>query len=87
MKLSNEAQMMNTNWAESNKMLALVMDPNHMAKVAFYTAAGTALGGVAVNLAIQGVSEGISFLHELFTGTKKKKLEWEDFEKANGLMG
>lgn len=72
----------NTNWAESNKLMAKMMDPNHMAKVAFYTAAGAALGGVAVNLAIQGVSAGISFLHELFTGAKKKKLEWEDLEKA-----
>ena len=84
-KFADEAKMMNTNWAESNKMLALAMDPNHMAKVAFYTAAGAALGGVAVNLAIQGVSEGISFLHELFTGAKKKKLEWEDFEKAMAM--
>jgi hypothetical protein len=73
---------MNTNWAESNKLMASMLDPNHMAKVAFYTAAGAALGGVAVNLAIQGVSSGISFLYELFTGTKKKKLEWEDLEKA-----
>lgn len=81
-KFADEAKMMNTNWAESNKMLAMVMDPNHMAKVAFYTAAGAALGGVAVNLAVQGVSEGIGFLYELFTGTKKKKLEWGDFEKA-----
>lgn len=72
----------NTNWAESNKILAKAMDPNHMAKVAFYTAAGAALGGIAVNLAVQGVTEGIAFLYELFTGTKKKKLEWEDFEKA-----
>jgi len=72
----------NTNWAESNKIMAQMMDPNHMAKVAFYTAAGAALGGVAVNLAIQGVSSGISFLYELFTGTKKKKLDWEDLEKA-----
>lgn len=72
----------NTNWAESNKLMAKMLDPNHMAKVAFYTAAGAALGGVAVNLAIQGVSAGISFLHELFTGAKKKKLEWEDLEKA-----
>jgi hypothetical protein len=72
----------NANWAESNKILAKAMDPNHMAKVAFYTAAGAALGGIAVNLAVQGISEGISFLYELFTGTKKKKLEWEDFEKA-----
>lgn len=77
-----EAKQMNTNWAESNKTLAKVVDPNHMAKVGFYTAAGAALGGVAANLALQGVSEGISFLHELFTGAKKKKLEWEDFEKA-----
>lgn len=75
-------EQMNTNWAESNKILAKAMDPNHMAKVAFYTAAGAALGGIAVNLAVQGISEGISFLYELFTGTKKKKLEWEDFEKA-----
>lgn len=73
---------MNTNWAESNKLLSQALDPNHMAKVAFYTAAGAALGGVAVNLAIQGVSSGISFLYELFTGAKKKKLEWEDLEKA-----
>ncbi len=76
---------MNTNWAESNKLLAQMMDPNHMAKVGFYTAAGAALGAVAVNLAVEGVSAGISFLHELFTGAKKKKLEWEDFEKAMGL--
>lgn len=76
------AEDLNTNWAESNKILAKAMDPNHMAKVAFYTAAGAALGGIAVNLAVQGVSEGISFLYELFTGAKKKKLEWEDFEKA-----
>ena len=73
---------MNTNWAESNKLLAQVTDPNHMAKVAFYSAAGAALGSVAVNLAVQGVSEGISFLYELFTGAKQKKLEWSDFEKA-----
>ncbi len=84
-KFSEEAKMMNSNWAESNKTLARAMDPNHMAKVAFYTAAGAALGGIAVNLAIQGVSEGISFLHELFTGAKKKKLEWEDFEKAMNI--
>jgi hypothetical protein len=85
LKFANESKGMNTNWAESNKVLANVMDPTHMAKVAFYTAAGAALGGVAVNLAIQGVSEGISFLHELFTGAKKKKLEWEDFEKAMSM--
>ncbi len=81
-KLSGDFKDMNSNWAESNKILAKATDPNHMAKVGFYTAAGAALGGVAVNLAIQGVSEGISFLHELFTGAKKKKLEWDDFEKA-----
>jgi hypothetical protein len=81
-KFVGQAEQMNTNWAESNKILAKVVDPNHMAKVGFYTAAGAALGGVAVNLAVQGVSSGISFLHELFTGEKKKKLEWEDFEKA-----
>lgn len=72
----------NANWAESNKVLAKTIDPNHMAKVAFYTAAGAALGSVAVSLAIDGISAGISFLHELFTGAKKKKLEWEDFQKA-----
>lgn len=72
----------NANWAESNKVLAKTVDPNHMAKVAFYTAAGAALGSVAVSLAIDGISAGISFLHELFTGAKKKKLEWEDFQKA-----
>lgn len=72
----------NANWAETNKILAKTVDPNHMAKVAFYTAAGAALGSVAVSLAIDGISAGISFLHELFTGTKKKKLEWEDFQKA-----
>lgn len=76
---------MNTNWAESNKLLGKMMDPNHMAKVGFYTAAGAALGAVTVNLAVEGVSAGISFLHELFTGSKKKKLEWEDFEKAMSL--
>ncbi|QDK41427.1 hypothetical protein DOM21_08150 [Bacteriovorax stolpii] len=81
-KFADEYKNMNTNWAESNKLLSKALDPNHMAKVAFYTAAGAALGGIAVSLAIQGVSEGISFLHELFTGAKKKKLEWEDFEKA-----
>ncbi len=72
----------NTNWAESNKLMSKMLDPNHMGKVAFYTAAGAALGGVSVNLAIQGVSSGISFLYELFTGANKKKLEWEDLEKA-----
>ncbi len=81
-KANESMKDLNTNWAESNKILAKAMDPNHMAKVAFYTAAGAALGGIAVNLAVQGVSEGISILHELFTGAKKKKLEWEDFEKA-----
>lgn len=81
-KFAEEARGVNTNWAESNKTLAKTLDPNHMAKLAFYTAAGAALGGVSVNLAIQGVSEGISFLHELFTGEKQKKLEWSDFEKA-----
>lgn len=72
----------NANWAESNKILAKTVDPNHMAKVAFYTAAGAALGSVAVSLAIDGVSAGIQFLHELFTGEKRKKLEWEDFQRA-----
>jgi hypothetical protein len=81
-KFTDEAKGMNTNWAESNKLFAQVMDPNHMAKVAFYTAAGAALGGITVNLAVQGVSEGIGFLYELFTGEKKNKLEWEDFQKA-----
>ncbi|MBC7430073.1 MAG: hypothetical protein H7336_15770 [Bacteriovorax sp.] len=81
-KFTDEAKAMNTNWAESNKLLAQAMDPNHMAKVAFYTAAGAALGGIAVNLAVQGVSEGIGLLVEMFTGAKKKRLEWEDFEKA-----
>lgn len=81
-KFADEAKAMNTNWAESNKIIAKTMDPEHMAKVAFYTAAGAALGGIAVNLAIQGVSEGAAILHELFTGDKKKKLEWSDFEKA-----
>lgn len=81
-KFADEYKNMNTNWAESNKMIAQTTDPNHMAKVGFYTAAGAALGAVTMNLAIQGVSSGISFLYELFTGEKKKKLEWEDFEKA-----
>ena len=81
-KFAKEMNGMNTNWAETNKILASALDPGHMGKLAFYSAAGAALGGVAVNLAIQGVSEGISFLHELFTGAKKKKLEWSDFEKA-----
>jgi hypothetical protein len=74
--------MVNTNWAESNKIAAQMMDPNHMAKLAFYTAAGAALGGITMNLAVEGVTAGISYLYELFTGTKKKKLGWEDFQKA-----
>lgn len=81
-KANESMKDLNTNWAESNKILGKAMDPNHMAKIGFYTAAGAALGGIAVNLAVQGVSEGISILYELFTGTKQKKLEWEDFEKA-----
>jgi hypothetical protein len=80
--MADQYKSMNTNWAESNKLLAKALDPNHMAKVAFYTAAGAALGGIAINLAVQGVSAGISFLTELFTGAKEKKLEWDDFEKA-----
>ncbi|MGZ3810003.1 MAG: hypothetical protein ACXVCE_18105, partial [Bacteriovorax sp.] len=54
----------------------------HMAKVAYFTAAGAALGSVSVNLALEGLSAGVSFLYELITGTEKKKLEWQDFEKA-----
>lgn len=81
-KFADEYSNMNGNWAESNKILAKAMDPQHMAKLAFYTAAGAALGGIAVNLAVQGVTEGISFLHELFTGAKEKKLEWGEFQKA-----
>ncbi|MGZ3789940.1 MAG: hypothetical protein ACXVLQ_15480 [Bacteriovorax sp.] len=72
----------NTNWAETNKVLAMTMDPAHMAKVAYFTAAGAALGSVSVNLALEGISAGVSFLYELITGTEKKKLEWQDFEKA-----
>ncbi len=72
----------NANWAESNRIAAQMMDPNHMAKVAFYTAAGAALGSITMNLALEGVSAGISYLYELFTGTKKKKLEWQDFQQA-----
>ncbi|MDD4976694.1 MAG: hypothetical protein PHY93_20230, partial [Bacteriovorax sp.] len=72
----------NTNWAESNKIAAQMMDPNHMAKLAFYTAAGAALGSITMNLAVEGVTAGISYLYELFTGTNKKKLGWEDFQKA-----
>jgi hypothetical protein len=72
----------NTNWAESNKIAAQMMDPNHMAKLAYYTAAGAALGAITMNLAVEGVTAGISYLYELFTGTKKKKLGWEDFQKA-----
>jgi hypothetical protein len=72
----------NSNWAESNKIFAQMVDPNHMAKVAAYTAAGAALGSLAVSLAVQGVSAGISYFYELFTGKEKKKLEWQDFENA-----
>lgn len=79
---NRQASAANTNWAESNKIAAKMMDPNHMAKLAFYTAAGAALGSITMNLAVEGVTAGISFLHELFTGTKKKQLEWEDFQKA-----
>lgn len=77
---SNEV--MNTNWAESNRIAAQMMDPNHMAKLAYYTAAGAALGSITMNLAVEGVTAGISFLYELFTGTKKKQLNWQDFQKA-----
>lgn len=77
---SNEV--INTNWAESNRIAAQMMDPNHMAKVAYYTAAGAALGAITMNLAVEGISAGISILYELFTGTKKKKLEWQDFQQA-----
>lgn len=79
---STQGARFNDNWAESNKIAAKMMDPNHMAKLAFYTAAGAALGSLAVNLAVEGISTGIGFIFELFTGTKKKKLDWEDFQKA-----
>ena len=82
---SKEATRFNDNWAESNKLLARTTDPNHMAKVAFYTAAGAALGGLAINLAIQGAAEGIAFLHELFTHSKQKKMEWNQFQEAMGI--
>ncbi len=82
---SKEATRFNDNWAESNKLLARTTDPNHMAKVAFYTAAGAALGGLAINLAIQGAAEGIAFLHELFTHSKQKKMEWSQFQEAMGI--
>lgn len=72
----------NQNWAESNRILARTTSPNHMAKVAFYSAAGAALGALTVNLAVQGISTGISFLWELFTESREKKLEWEEFQKA-----
>ncbi len=79
---AKEGARFNDNWAESNKIASKMLDPDHMAKVAFYTAAGAALGSLAVNLAVEGISTGMSFLYELFTGTKKKKLEWDDFQKA-----
>lgn len=72
----------NSNWAESNKLFAKLVDPQHMGKVAMYTAAGAALGSVAVSLAVQGVSTGLAYLHELITGKEKKKLEWREFELA-----
>jgi hypothetical protein len=63
-------------------LLAKSMDPAHMGKVAFYTAAGAALGAFTMNLAIQGVTKGLGLLLELFTGEKQKRLEWEDFQRA-----
>ena len=75
-------EVVNTNWAESNRIAAQMLDQNHMAKVAFYTAAGAALGSITMNLAVEGVSAGISYLYELFTGTKKKQLDWQDFQNA-----
>ena len=80
--LNVQAGSANQNWSESNRLLSQAMDPNHMAKVAFYTAAGAALGAFTMNLAIQGASKGIGFLLELFTHNKRNKLEWDDFQKA-----
>jgi hypothetical protein len=72
----------NANWKETNRIAEKLTDPAHLAKMAYFTAAGAALGSITMNLAIEGVSAGISFLYELFTGTKKKQLEWQDFQQA-----
>lgn len=80
--LNSQAEKANANWAESNRLIGKVLDPDHMAKVAFYSAAGAALGALSVNLAVQGVSAGLGFVYELFTQKKQKALEWKDFQKA-----
>ena len=82
---ATQGQQFNDNWAASNKVAAQMMDPGHMGKLAFYSAAGAALGTLAIGLAADGVANAASLLYELFTGTKKKKLEWQDFEKAMGV--
>ena len=72
----------NKNWAETNKLTAKLVDTNYLLKMAYYTAAGAALGSITMNLALEGVTAGISYLYELFTGERKKQLEWQDFQQA-----
>jgi len=80
--INRQGDAFNKNYAETNRIAALALDPNHMAKLAYYTAAGAALGSLTVNLAVEGIAAGFSFLKEFFTGAKEKALDWEKFQKA-----
>jgi hypothetical protein len=80
--INRQGDQANANYKETNRIMAMALDPDHMAKLAFYTAAGAALGGLAVNLAVEGVAAGFSFLKEFFTGAKENAIDWDKFQKA-----
>lgn len=70
-------------YKRTNDIAEKMSDPKHMAKVGFATAAGAALGSLFINLAVTGISSGISYIwNELLFDKTNKKIRWENFQQA-----
>lgn len=62
--------------AQSDKAISIgekMSDPNHLFKMATFSAAGAVVGATVANLAISGVSSAVSFLAKWITGKLKEE--------------
>jgi hypothetical protein len=85
-KVSASAEKANANWAKTNEIAEKMADPNHLFKLAAFTAAGAVIGSTVANLAISGVSNAIGFLVKWATGELKTMKQEEILKEFNEAM-
>ncbi|MGK5083071.1 hypothetical protein WDW37_07170 [Bdellovibrionota bacterium FG-1] len=83
---NKNAQDFNFQFKRTNDLMEKFMDPANAFAFAASAAAGATLGALAVNMAVQGLSEAGGAIYEAITHEKDKAKRLEAFQKAREIF-